>query len=495
MQNKTRRVAEFIDLDDLSHDIRETPKTKHEKHRRRQAKEPFDIPEYIRQNYSEIISTGYNGKPTLNYEGISWHVRDLLKIVCFNGRIFVYDRQKGIYRPDNGDIGKLISEFADQSDIYGTNFKLLPVFNEVKFRLLAHSELEYPFNNCKDLIPVYNGVIRVTAHAIDLLPHSHEYRFTYRLPVRYDPSAPAEPIMEILSQWYDPDILLQIPAQALLQAQGHGPYKISYILEGEANAGKTSYCELLYRFFGQGNYSLEDLRSIIEGRFSHSGLEAKLINVHDDLEYFAVKHTGAFKRLTGSYPQKIERKFQASYTGKIHAVLVFSCNRPIKIHDIDDDAFWVRWYYLVFENSFRVDPNFKERAFTPENLSGYLNLVTGRIQEILRGDIRRQNPSEVREIWLSASDPVIEFYHLSFDENSDGYIRKNEVFASYQAFCKERGYAPVSNAVLGRELSKLGVRTTGQRRIAGKKGVHVFEGIEWSNTANRAEEGSGQVTL
>ena len=97
---------------------------------------------------------------------------------------------------------------------------------------------EYPFNTGENLIPVLNGVLELhfdgTAH--QLLDHNPENRYTYFLPVRYDPAADAVPINNILLQYVkedELDYLYQIPAQSILQGFCDvSPYKTAYLIQG-----------------------------------------------------------------------------------------------------------------------------------------------------------------------------------------------------------------------------------------------------------------------
>jgi len=80
---------------------------------------------------------------------------------------------------------------------------------------------EYPFNSYPG-IPCANA-LSYRLRDRDAIPcaHSPEYRFTYRLPVIYDPTADPTEIRQVLASWADEgryDVLLQIPAQAILQA-------------------------------------------------------------------------------------------------------------------------------------------------------------------------------------------------------------------------------------------------------------------------------------
>ena len=148
------------------------------------------------------------------------------------------------------------------------------------------SEPEYPFNNSTNLIPVKNGVLKInfTSGNVTLLDDSPEHRFTYKLPVIFNPDANPSEIRKYLeSLGCDIDFLTQIPAQGLLSMLGRN-YKKSYLCIGEKNSGKTTFLDMLNeQFFGTSNCANIPLNELMNDRFKASGLVGKLINIADEL--------------------------------------------------------------------------------------------------------------------------------------------------------------------------------------------------------------------
>lgn len=241
------------------------------------------------------------------------------------------------------------------------------------------------------MIPVNNGIVKIDFErgVIDLIPFSHDYKFNYKLPIDYDPDADSTPMELILRQYMDNvEVLYQIPAQALLQMLGFDPFKKCYLLHGKNDAGKSTYLELLYKTFGYDNksdISLHDLNQE-KSRFKTAGLIGKLFNIHDDLSNIPLKDAGVIKNLTGSYSHDVEIKGIQAFRAHITAVHIFAYNQPSTFdREIEmDNGFWSRWVYVYFPNSFKRDPKFHSRIFTPKNLSGFFNGVLATVIKIAK---------------------------------------------------------------------------------------------------------------
>ena len=198
------------------------------------------------------------------------------------------------------------------------------------------------------------------------------------------------------------------------------PYKRSYVLQGEYNAGKSTFLKLLQDFIGIDNITHVSLQGIAENRFSTGKLENKVLNIFDDLSDKALTNTGTFKNLTGSTHHDIEKKNIQAYDGRIFCAHVFSCNRPPQVPEdaLYDPAFWERWCYVKFPYYFPLDPAFEEKLLTKENLSALLNIVLDRIVEIRKARTLTVNHSfgEVRARWIAEADPLAQFINEKFDK-------------------------------------------------------------------------------
>lgn len=387
----------------------------------------------------------------LDNAAVGAFVRDRLHVVTFNGLVYTYDEQTGLYREDAGQINGLIQRIAETVAFNGS---ITATKREIVSYVRDHNVArEYPFDYYPNALPLANGVLEIdwAAGRAVLVPYSPEHRFTQRWPVAYDEEADPAPLIEVLRQYVDDEAvlaLLQVPAQAILHFCGFGPFKRSYIFEGPSNGGKSTYLvDLLNRFFGAENISGVSLQAIGKDRFVTSAIGSSVINRCDDLSDVPLENVGPFKALTGSFSHDIERKFQNPYRGRVMAVHAFSTNSPPTVPEnvLFDAAFWNRWIYLRFNNVFEVDPSFVPRTFTPEALSGLFNKILEVAFEIHKSGrlLYEQDPGEVREVWQSASNPFQKFVNEEMQSTRDpSLFDKGHLFRSFLAWCGANDISP-----------------------------------------------------
>jgi phage/plasmid-associated DNA primase len=432
-------------------------------------------------------------EPTL----VAAHLHEALHTVSFNEKLHCY--RDGVYHENKGEVQAMIKEIADA---VGCREALTKATREVLHHL-TYTEpcTEYPFNRRSDLIPVANGVIRVDYQAgkITREEHAPEHRFTFKLPVVYDPAATPDAAVALLEQYVVPEdvpLLFQIFAQALLQMPIDRPYKKAYLLQGEANAGKTTYIKIADGFFGKGNISRVSLQAIGSDKFAMGKIESKLLNSYDDLSDVPLADVGTFKAVTGDTWFGIERKFQQGYDGRIFAVHLFTCNRPPRVPDDakTDAAFWERWEYIRFPYVFPVDPDFFARTLTPGFFS---SLLAGVLDYMLR--IRKdgrltvnRTASEVMQRWTIMADPLYQFIDEKMErlQATMTDFDKDKLWAAYLDWCDATQVDPRRrlNSMTGFTRSLIGygiaeVRTT-TTRSGGKGRVNfdVYRGpFRWKN--------------
>jgi len=399
--------------------------------------------------------TRTTGKNTivLEHGPIANHLHEQFNTVSFNKTLFVYDTEKGIYRENAGDLEQAIRLIIEETS---AKCSITRDTRDILHYLLATGpQLEYPFNQVNDLLPLKKGILKLNFETgkADLLPPGPEHLFTYQIPVEYDPKMPAKEARDLIGQWVQPEdipLLIQMAAQAVLQAQLRVSYKKSYILQGEPHAGKSAFIEFLTRFFGTAQVSSRSLQSLCTDRFVAADLEGKLLNAYDDLQEIPLENVGSFKALTGACNHNIERKFQQSYFGVITCPHIFSCNHPPKYPDDVkyDAAFWERWEYVSFPYSHAVDDTFMSRTFTDRMYSSFLNLVIESMM-IIRKNKRltvNREACDVMERWSMAADPLYQFIREKMVENARAseinMFDRKKLFEQYRKFCEQEQIDP-----------------------------------------------------
>lgn len=456
--------------------------------------EPIDE-RMIRPVCPDFIYEGQDtdGEPTgklyIDFVKYSNYLQRTFRIVNFKGILFIYDKENHVYKEN---LNEIATATRDVYSMYGVTGKLPAILNEVESHIKSMgNESEYPFNNSVDTIPVINGVVKINYDngGVVLLQHGPEHRFTYKLNVYYDSDTPKDIAINLLSQWVDnPNVLIQIPAQSILQMQLGHPYKKAYLLQGDPNAGKSSYLDFLKDYFFTKEFvSAIRLQQICNDRFAGGQMEGKLINVYDDLEDVPLDTIDAFKTLTGSCSHGIERKHRDGYTGKISAVHVFSCNYPPEYPPKvkRDTAFWDRWEYVIFPNAFPKDPTFYARVFTEELKSSFLNAILWAMFTIKKNGLLVVSDIEtVMHNWSVNSDPIFEFLNECFtqgDGKTFAHFDKAPIFKMYLKYCDDHKIADHrrKNTIKALTTALQSHEIFPQRRMLEKTRVEVYESTKW----------------
>ena len=419
--------------------------------------------------------------------------------ITHNGTLYFFNRQTGLYEENRGQIESWLKLQFENLIISGnlqTSTTLKPHITELMYQLgivrIVDHKKDYPFNQYNG-IPVNNGVLEFNGEGFILTPYTDEMMFTRKLPINYNPAADTTRIKRILQDWLEDDYpyLLQIPAQALMQSlPGYQPAKKAYILIGEANAAKSTYLDLLRDFFGVRCCSKLSLQNI-GLRFAASELVGKFVNLGDDLPDVKVGAFTILKDITGGRSHQVEEKHKKQYTADITAVHVYAANKPPGLSEVidTDNAWWDRWIFLRFQNTFPKKPNWYQENITP-NLEGFLLIVLDELAAILRhgGELQHiQMIDEVMDMWKHASSPLLTFLEEETDRVRDNYIQKDELFAALTKWVEDipdklereetAKRIPKTITGLSKSLIQLGIETTtaGSR----KNKIQVYKGISW----------------
>lgn len=438
----------------------------------------------IPEEYRHLARLNEKNAVSLEFQAIGDHLLSMFNVVSYVGKqeegidgdiqkgtpdIYVYDDKTGIY---SKDAAALKNEIARISEVVQYKGSIVNATREIFFYIAyADPVREYPFNEGKNLIPVLNGVLRLNFDGGEhtLIPHSPDNRFTYLVPVRYDPAADPEHIDRILRQYVSEDqlpLLYQIPAQTILQGFCDcSTFRKAYLIQGPARGGKSTYSDMLIQWFFSprfvANVTLQDLCG--ESRFCTYNLPGKFLNLYDDLDDMGtLRRISDFKNLIGSYNQSVERKGMQPRNEKISCVHAFTCNRPPLLENTrikTDRAWWERWNIIRFNDSeFEVNPKFQEENFTPENMSGFLNRVLEYVVTIMSDPTRfiNQGYEDVITFWDTTSDPVSSFISECFYQTPGRVTKydKDLMLTSYHEFCNAMGIDDIHGIRTVEKLSR-----------------------------------------
>lgn len=408
-----------------------------------------------------------------DYNRIAGDIRDKYHVISFKKTLYRY--QDGVYIEDDGFLDScIVTELLERG--IESKGRVTTAAQQVKHYLVyGKVEIEYPFNIYPDAIPVRNGILKIdlVTGLTTLIPFSPQYRFNYRLIVAYDAAANGRPIKEYLdSLGTDTGILLQIPAHALLGMLGR-VYKKAYFLKGSKNSGKSTYVDLITRYlFGIDVSSSVSLQSLLFDRFRLAELDGKIVNAYADLSDQKIHDIGLFKTLTGGDLFTVERKHRDPYQMRNKALFLFSGNRYPKINAADE-AFWDRWVALEFPQSFTVDPTFEDRTFTDENISGFLNLILTKMQEVIRSGNITVTDSVERQ-WLNDASSCHRFINDVLDKCPGAVLVKADCYKMYADYCADGDFEVEAQRALTDAIVRTGALSR-QLTVKGKAS-HCYQG-------------------
>jgi len=290
------------------------------------------------------------------------------------------------------------------------------------------------FDDYSKYIPVDNGIVDIDEGK--LLPHSPEFLFTWKLPVKYDENAECPQIEKFINSLVKPedvDLLWKIIAYCLIPKQ---PCQCWFILVGSGQNGKSTYLRLLETFLGKENVSHVPLQTLESEKFARVQIVGKLANIYADLPREALKSTGVIKAFTGEDSIYVEPKFKEGFSYEPNAKLIFSANELPEVPD-ESHGFWRRVVMIEFPYIFERDDTLFSRITTEEELSGLLNKALYYIKKIKEEGIK--TTTGIKELWMRKTNPLRSFVQDHIKEEEGCYVRKKELFEAYMMYCKKWG--------------------------------------------------------
>lgn len=334
--------------------------------------------------------------------------------------------------------------------------------------------------NCK------NGVVNLKTGT--LVAHSPQQRFTYCVPVDYDPNADYVEWVEFLNTvTAKPEIVDYLHMAVGYTATGLTQEECLFYVHGPSRSGKGTFVETLlyvlpkplgvqadfstFTAKREGDMQNFDLAPLKPARF----VAASESNKYDTLNEAKIKTATGGDWIRCAFKHKDHFEYRPQF--KIWLV----SNHPVK-GDVDDDAFWGRVKVIEFPNSFlgKEDKTLKRRMKSSEILRGILRwIVEGSMawfaspgglnapQAVMNATNARRNDLDFVQQWI---DECCKSDATAWTPNSD-------IRASYEQWCKTEGQTPKGPEHFARALSKKGYKVGIKGRTPLGKQVRGVEGF------------------
>lgn len=363
-------------------------------------------------------------------------------------------------------------------------------------------------------INLENGVYDLEQE--ELIDHSPEYFFTYKINTRYDPTQDCPRINQFLEEIVETEqevkTLREIAGYMLLPDY---PIPKAFMLLGKGNNGKSRYLDLLRNVIGDQNVVEKGLQDL-DGRFGTHELHGKIGCIDDDLSSTKISEeaAGTMKKLTGGSRIGAEVKYGGHYNFYNYAKLVFSANELPRTSD-DTDGFYRRWILVEFPYKFMENPDasdpmqkqgkpkkqLMEEITKKDELEGFLWWAIEALKDVLNNDEFTYAPTtqEAREKWREYSVPLVKFIQTyvkqgttrsqaerEADENASvtsysyDYVRKDFLQEVIGDYCEARSHSRPSKKAITKELEKefyVGTKSR-TRKEPDQEQVPVYSGIE-----------------
>ena len=371
--------------------------------------------------------------------------------------ICYYDSDKGIY-VKGGEV--FIKKELAAMHAYIPSHHVNEIINTIKSKTYTDRK-EFDSNiewlACKDcMINLKIGEIK---------PHSPDFMATIQIPVSYRKSSDSQNnqftcprimkfLNEIVSDRRDVDTILDFFAYCLWREM---KFNKLLVLNGEGRNGKGTLCKLITCFLGRENVSSESLDQLLNGRFSPSQLNGKLVNIDADTSKEISKKLGILKKLTGNDMISAEEKFKSPFNFVNHAKLIQVTNKLPEIKE-DTIAIFSRLLILDFSKTFikNANPDLIHAVTTEEELSGLLHIMLKRLPRVLKHGISYTKSIESLQQYQLRINSVNYFADNYLEEVSESKIKKETVYKKYKEFCFKNRIHPKSEPKFSQELGQMG---------------------------------------
>jgi len=337
------------------------------------------------------------------------------------------------------------------------------------------------FNTNPETTCLQNGNLNLIT--TELTPHTPTQKYTFQLPLTWNPDAICENIDDWLTRVIRPEdipLFWQMTGYCLWRAC---PIHKAFMLTGDGGNGKSTMINLLQTFLGLDNVCTKSLQELIYNRFAAAQLYGKHANLFADLSDKALNQTGPFKMLSAGDSLDGEKKFKDAFTFKNYAKLIYSANKLPEVTDTTN-AFFRRWIIINFPYTFddlSADKNMLDKLTTPEELSGMLRNAVIALQHLISEGhfMRSETTEQVEERYMKLSNSIAAFVGETVEECVDApSISRGDLYNVYSNYCRKNNLIVKSQSIFSKSLREyVSVEEARVGNTRGWRGIKVKEGV------------------
>jgi len=305
-------------------------------------------------------------------------------------------------------------------------------------------------------INLANGFLEVDAKRVNLLAHSGAHGQRYVLPFKYNPSAQCPIWLSFLARVLPcANILKYIQSLFgyILLGNARPHVECFLVWLGNGANGKSVALKVLAYLIGHENCSYLSLHEMTPR--NTEDLVNKIVNIGSEAERGSTMQTSLVKKVVSREPIRAEPKYRAHYSFVSPAVLVNAVN---ELPAIDDrtDGIWrrmhlIKWDVTIPESERDTNLTIKLKA----EMEGILNWAIEGAQRVLAEGL--VVPEQIREatkmVRLEANSTAM-FCSEVIERETCYYISKDDLYQSYNVWCKRNGYRAMSLINFAKELKR-----------------------------------------
>lgn len=323
------------------------------------------------------------------------------------------------------------------------------------------------FDANPEMLNCNNGVVNLRTG--ELYGHDSKQRFTYAVPVDYDPTADYVDWVEFLTKITSgPEMLEYLKYAVGYTATGLTQEECLFYIHGPSRSGKGTFVETILSVLPkpigvqadfstftakrEGDMQNFDLAPLKPSRFVAASESSK----YDTLNEAKIKSATGGDWIRCAFKHRDHFEYRPQF--KIWLV----SNHPIK-GDVDDDAFWGRVRVIEFPHSFlgKEDKNLKRRMKKNSNLRGVLRWMVEGAMAWFASPNGLNSPQVVIDA-TSARRLDLDYIQQWLDEcckvDSTAWTSNSDLRASYESWCKAEGQNPKGAVQFSWALSKKGYK-------------------------------------
>jgi P4 family phage/plasmid primase-like protien len=334
------------------------------------------------------------------------------------------------------------------------------------------------------LLNVSNGILRVTAKEVELLPYDSTHLFTTQIAAEYDSAAEAplfeRAVSEAIEDCEDSDLLMLCVANFLLP---DARFESCLVCHGDAGSGKSTIAEGITAALGSDLVRQLGMAQICDPKGYHvPKLQGAAVNIGTELDSLEVSESSNFKAIVSGEAIEARAIYGEPFTMRTTCKLCFLSNHlPRFRHGTDAELRRVR-FVRFSKIPEKKDVTLKDRIKAERN--GIFGLMVRFLQRLLTlsalplGSAKSQ---ESHQRFGITNDTVGAFVkrHCILDRTAT--TAKQELSDAYADFIARHGLPDALGSLFFKHLyDRLPQLKEMRPRIAGGR-QHVVAGIKITN--------------